>query len=234
MRISSPFQTSLYITNLPPTISPRHIDHILARPPRKDGLRSKQRESGVKLIQIYTLPLQPSRLESQQQNSHSKYAGFKKISIYDRLWKLLRTSFCLSGSEPVLSRCCSPQQPLINKYRSTRETERNERGRRVVEREVDLDEEEDNGEVEDEQNDELQEDEKDTKTVAYIHFCCEHHLMSGKRILTRLNIDGYALKIQTKRWNSGIVKRWTRPLTGVYTKDERESIKCTQSIVTTM
>ncbi|KIR41661.1 hypothetical protein I307_05703 [Cryptococcus deuterogattii 99/473] len=50
------FQRYLYITNLPPGFLPAHLSQILAYPLKPNERRRRRRYTGVKLIQIYTVP----------------------------------------------------------------------------------------------------------------------------------------------------------------------------------
>ncbi|WVR00342.1 hypothetical protein IAU59_007485 [Kwoniella sp. CBS 9459] len=60
----SPFQRTLYLSNLPHTIKPSHFDYILSHPSIARGRRAEKgckKDPGISMIQIYTLPYEPPR-----------------------------------------------------------------------------------------------------------------------------------------------------------------------------
>ncbi|ADV24128.1 hypothetical protein I305_02373 [Cryptococcus gattii E566] len=97
---SNPFQRYLYITNLPSGLLPAHLSQILAHPPKPNGKRSRKRDTGVKLIQVYTVPRKskrrilpksksapPSNLSDPKNSHHPRTVG--------RLTSLFSTILCL-------------------------------------------------------------------------------------------------------------------------------------------
>ncbi|KJE01369.1 hypothetical protein I311_05019 [Cryptococcus gattii NT-10] len=97
---SNPFQRYLYITNLPSGLLPARLSQILAHPPKPNGKRSRKRDTGVKLIQVYTVPRKskrrilpksksapPSNLSDPKNSHHPRTVG--------RLTSLFSTILCL-------------------------------------------------------------------------------------------------------------------------------------------
>ncbi|WWD03469.1 hypothetical protein V865_001521 [Kwoniella europaea PYCC6329] len=229
--LPKPFQRTLHIANLPPTIKPWHFNYILSYPvhSQSSGRRGKnKKDPGISMVQIYHLPS-----PSQQ----TKDRPLKRlISVFRRL-------SCLSGPEedddtvpchtprssiaksPSPSQSQSPnansgadppfspgQTSNRNAVSDTNEiTASEDNGSRVEEREV----------IEQDINpaspgqDRLlmsisqkdQEGEEEVRTVAWIHFRDEDHLYRAKQVLKSITIDGRQIVVKTDRFNSGIIKR---------------------------
>ncbi|WVQ84865.1 hypothetical protein IAT38_007028 [Cryptococcus sp. DSM 104549] len=190
---ATPFQTTLYLTNLPPTTRPSHLTHIIAHPPARHGKRGKRRETGITMVQVYTVPTHPTP-------HHTTHSALSHLSAF------LRAALCISPLDTDESLATSPRGSF----------EKPDEQQTVVEREVP--EEETTGHDHESNADEGREETMvrkgatggDEKTVAYIHFCCETHMRWAKRILRSVTIDGKPVVARTKRFNSGLVKRlWT-------------------------
>ncbi|WVQ72994.1 hypothetical protein IAR50_002557 [Cryptococcus sp. DSM 104548] len=236
MKNSFPFQTTLYLAHLPPTIKPKHFDHILGQPPRNDGSKGRKRETGIKMVQIYTIPTEPSP---------TRHIPLFQQVAKSKLPAVLRVIFCLSSRSELDDQRSESAGSNADKVRKRKVSDEShhEVVRRsgvsevaddsrppsnlgtVTEEEVedpyygDSSDEEGEEEPSDETQDDNVDDvnniakkEEEGETVAYIHFCCSNHLHSAKRILSHLAIDGYRPKISTKRFNPGLVNRWARPI----------------------
>ncbi|ODN81478.1 hypothetical protein L202_01903 [Cryptococcus amylolentus CBS 6039] len=257
MKNASPFQTTLYLKHLPPSIKPKHFDLILGQPPRRDGSKGRKRETGIKMVQIYTIPAHSSPAPSPSTRHTSPLPLVQRGA--STLPAVLRAILCLS-SRPDSDRSQTPPVDALSKVDKSRERrvsdeshhevirrrstggesgieviEGPDYGRpsssfgeleRITEEEVvdpyGDDAEELEGETpavarENDENQGFQDSEKEEEEgeiVAYIHFCCDNHLYSAKRILGHLTIDGYRPTISTKRFDSGLVKRWAGPISG--------------------
>ncbi|TYJ53693.1 hypothetical protein B9479_005660 [Cryptococcus floricola] len=258
MKNASPFQTTLYLKHLPPDIKPRHFDLILGQPPRKDGSRGRKRETGIKMVQIYTIPAHPSPAPSPSPSTRHT----SPLPLVQRgaitLPAVLRAILCLPRRpDPDTSQTPSPPVDALSKADKARErrvsdeshhevirrrstggegegegesgievvegpdysrpsSSFGELGRITEEEVVDPygnDTEELEGEYETpalaaRENDENQDsqDSQDSEKEEQ-----EGETVAAKRILGHLTIDGYRPTISTKRFNSGLVKRWVRP-----------------------
>ncbi|ODO05440.1 hypothetical protein L198_02133 [Cryptococcus wingfieldii CBS 7118] len=230
MKNASPFQTTLYLKHLPPSIKPKHFDLILGQPPRKDGSKGRKRETGIKMVQIYTIPAHPSPAVSSSTRHTSPLPLVQRGAR--TLPAVLRAILCLS-SRPNSDRSQTPPVDALSKVDKSRERRVSDESHHEVIRrrstggESGIEVMEGPGyKLEGEtpavarENDENQDfqgsvkEEEEGETVAYIHFCCDNHLYSAERILGHLTIDGYRPTISTKRFNSGLVKRWVRPISG--------------------
>ncbi|WVQ67167.1 uncharacterized protein L199_005362 [Kwoniella botswanensis] len=85
--LPKPFQRSLHITNLPPTIKPAHFNYILSHPvhSQSSGRRGRyKKDPGISLVQIYHLPSPSPSI---------KYRPLKRlISVFERI-------VCVSGGK---------------------------------------------------------------------------------------------------------------------------------------
>ncbi|AAW45712.1 hypothetical protein CNBH4050 [Cryptococcus deneoformans B-3501A] len=238
---SNPFQTSLYITSLPPGIRPAHLNRILAHPPRPLGKRRRKRDTGVELIQIYTIPKKPKRRYLPKSRS-TQPTGLldprhSPPQAIERVVSLLRTILCIPHAPDL-----GPQRPATSTEEGSLKSQlsissplpsgvgdRNGTGTEVVverelgEGELNEDENDQTTMVDEDENVMDQKQEADgEETVGYIHFCCEQHMYLGKRILRHVTIDGYRPKVRTRRFNVGILRHWARPIGRITTNVDRK------------
>ncbi|OCF61114.1 hypothetical protein L486_00758 [Kwoniella mangroviensis CBS 10435] len=235
--LPKPFQRTLHITNLPPTIKPSHFNYILSHPvhSQSSGRRGKYKDTGVSLVQIYHLPSPSPSIKARPLN--------RLISVFKRI-------VCVSGGEEdddtvtcdtsrnsIAKSLVSVQSPNANSASNStsgvnrpispgQTSTRNSRsgtsgitaseddGSRVEEREV-IDQ--NTNPISPEQDQLLmnitqnvkdnEEEEKEFRTVAWIHFRDEDHLYRAKQVLRSITIDGRQIVVKTDRFNGGIIKR---------------------------
>ncbi|KAK8853089.1 hypothetical protein IAR55_003790 [Kwoniella newhampshirensis] len=214
---SSPFQTTLYLSNLPPTVRIPHLELILTHPPPLRHARRKEaatRESGIAMVQIYTI----ARKSHEARSLAALRGSFRKVlcipSAPDE--GILKTQTGTTrGKWTILSdhtrevaeevdRLAHNQvnalgirdAGLANARRLSSESHADS-ARAVESEDPDQRDRIEIGfnvrEIED--------------TVAHIHFCCEYHLCRAKSIFSCLTIDGRNIQVRTKRFNPGPLRR---------------------------
>ncbi|WVW85986.1 hypothetical protein I302_108024 [Kwoniella bestiolae CBS 10118] len=215
---STPFQRTLYLTNLPPTIKTSHFHYILSHPVhfQSQGRRGRcKQDPGISMVQIYHLPApspktKPSRLEWLNRRINQLLCITDPT---DNDQTMPNTSPRNSTIKPV---CPASNTPPASEHTPTPapagpdeiiHTEDN--GSRVEEREVPDPE---STSPEQQEDDQLlmnigKNESGEVRTVAWIHFRDEDHLYRAKHVLRSITIDGRQIGIKIDRFNGGIVKR---------------------------
>ncbi|WWD19503.1 hypothetical protein CI109_103964 [Kwoniella shandongensis] len=229
---SSPFQATLYLSNLPPTIQVGHFEYILSHPPplsRTSAKRRKREENGITMVQIYTVPrngkshkdslISPRSLATFVRRILCISSSDLDLTSSDRI----RRSFDKSPETIEESQIAQTSRRLGSNFydgsvtSDEMEEADSQQGTDGAIRAVEVDtsrHSEDGSTLEsvDERGDRVKdmgvEKGGSEKTVAYIHFRSEYHLSRAKDIFSSITIDSRRIKTRTKRFNPGLLTRW--------------------------
>ncbi|RXK35716.1 hypothetical protein M231_07005 [Tremella mesenterica] len=186
----NPFQCVLKLSNLPASVQPIHIRHILTHPPKWGG--RKKVDPGIELIQIYTIPI-PSKATrfSRRRYSPSSSSTSTPNTSKSSLPNIPSTRTSLGSLEST-----DTQESSITAIRNTQ----------TVVREVGFDENTESLSTVERTETSLVE----MDTVAYIHFRGESYLWLASRIFINVTIDGLPPVVKIKRFTSAPFRRLIR------------------------
>ncbi|WWC64413.1 uncharacterized protein I303_107023 [Kwoniella dejecticola CBS 10117] len=211
----NPFQLTLHITNLPPTIKPSHFTYILSHQVHYANLRRRgKRDPGITLIQIYHLPLAPapsppaSRLIARHPICSSIFRDVIRRIL------CISSGFTVDDDDHSRARQGEAQRLDADKLESPPTSPTFPQESRVSERAVEEPEEVQGDHTEIPRGSEsmsLSKTDEEVQTVAWIHFEDEDSLYQAKDILRSITIDGRKIVVKTDRFNGALLKRvWQR------------------------